>query len=94
MNKENLSWLTTVPCSDYNFKSRLEDSDLETCREALKNKSISKTARKMIESRVKRLINKLIDEEENSYLNGGSEDSEGNLERGPVNFDRIRSALR
>jgi len=55
VDKKTLSWLTTVPAGDINFKMRLKDANIETCREALKNNKLSKLARKNIESRIKHL---------------------------------------
>ncbi len=55
INKTNLSWLTTVPSGDINFRNRLKESNIITLKEALKDKSISKTARRMIESQIKKL---------------------------------------
>lgn len=55
MNKENLSWLTTVPASDVNFKGRLKDSDAETIKKALKCKTLSKAARKAMEIRLRKI---------------------------------------
>ncbi len=36
----------------------------------------------------------IIDEEEHEYRYGGSEDSEGNLECGSPDFNRIRKAVK
>ena len=58
VNKENLSWLISVPASDVNFSCKLQDSNIETCTEALKNNELSKLARKKIESRIKHLNTK------------------------------------
>lgn len=55
INKEILSWLITVPASDMNFKVNLQQANLETLQESLKNNSLSKLARKSIESRIKKL---------------------------------------
>lgn len=55
VNKENLSWLTTVPCSDQNFKIRLAESDIDTCKQALKCETLTKGSRKAIESRIKKV---------------------------------------
>jgi len=54
INKENLSWLTTVPASDINFRTRLKESNLVTMQEALKNKKLSKSARRFIEAEIGR----------------------------------------
>lgn len=37
---------------------------------------------------------KIIDEEEDNYTWGGSEDSEGCLSKGCVDFDRIKKAIK
>lgn len=37
---------------------------------------------------------KIIDEEQDHYNWGGSEDQDGGLDRGPVDFDRIREAIK
>lgn len=50
INKRGLSWLTTVPASDINFINNVKTANNDTLIEALKNSSISKTARKKIES--------------------------------------------
>ena len=55
INKEILSWLTTVPASDINFRSRLKDANWITIHEALKDKFISKAARNFMEAQLKRL---------------------------------------
>lgn len=55
INKNDLSWLTSCPASDCNFKGHLNDSNIETLREALKDKSISKAARKAIEIKIRKL---------------------------------------
>jgi hypothetical protein len=47
--------LTTVPASDINFKTNLQNANLETLQEALKKDSLSKLARKSIESKIKKL---------------------------------------
>lgn len=53
--KENLKWLVGCPSGDINFKNHLDYSNIETLQEALKDNSISKTARRVIESRIKKL---------------------------------------
>lgn len=55
VNKEDLRWLTTVPASDINFKTRLRDANLVTMREALGDNGLSKTARKAIEIQIRRI---------------------------------------
>lgn len=55
INKENLEWLTQVPGSDPNFKTRLEDSNIETIEEALKDICISEGKRKKMEIKLKKL---------------------------------------
>lgn len=35
MSSDNVSWLTTVPASDCNFKSRLKSATVEEIHEAL-----------------------------------------------------------
>lgn len=55
IDKNILSWLTTVPASDINFKTNLQNANLETLQEALKKDSLSKLARKSIESKIKKL---------------------------------------
>lgn len=55
INKKTLSWLTTCPQSDINFKSHLEEANLDTLIAALKDPGISKAARKKIETRAHRL---------------------------------------
>jgi hypothetical protein len=57
INKETLSWLITVPHSDGNFKSNLEKANAETIKEALKDNSLGKTKRKVLESKLKKLEN-------------------------------------
>ena len=54
INKKILSWLITVPASDTNFRCQLKDANIETMQEALKNKELSKAARKFIESEIRR----------------------------------------
>jgi len=53
-NKETVSWLTTVPASDQNFKSHLATATLADCEEALKWE-ISKSAHTAIAGRMKKL---------------------------------------
>lgn len=50
INKENLSWLTTVPASDINFIGRLKESNIPTIEAALKDKSLSKLAYQKLNS--------------------------------------------
>ena len=54
VDKKILSWLTTVPASDCNFKSQLKDANIKTMQEALKDKELSKLARKSIEIELRR----------------------------------------
>ena len=54
MNKQHLSWLTSVPASDQNFKEALKKSNLATCEEALKHVT-GKGARAAIEARIKKI---------------------------------------
>lgn len=35
MNSDNVSWLTTVPASDCNFKSHLKSATVEEIKEAI-----------------------------------------------------------
>ena len=58
IDKDILSWLAYTPASDINFIMQLREANIETCRAALKYKRISKTARKKIESKLRKL-NKL-----------------------------------
>jgi len=58
INKNDLSWLTTCPQGDINFKCHLRDANIPTLESALKNKSISKTARKKIQAQLNRLKKK------------------------------------
>jgi hypothetical protein len=57
IDKETLSWLITVPHSDGNFKGRLLNANAETIKEALKNNSLGKGKRKVLESKLKKLEN-------------------------------------
>jgi len=55
VDKKTLSWLTTVPASDINFRMRLKDANLETLHAALKKPGLSKTAVRMINAQIRRL---------------------------------------
>ena len=52
--KKTLSWLTNCPVSDINWKGALDEANLDTMLEALKNPTISKTARQKIEARIRK----------------------------------------
>ena len=56
IQKDNLSWLTTVPASDINFKCRLKDSNSATIKKALACKSLSKSAVQKLTSELKRKL--------------------------------------
>ncbi len=58
IEKKHIGWLTTVPSGDVNFRGHLKEANIVTLQEALKDESISKTARRMIESQIKRLEKK------------------------------------
>lgn len=53
-----LSWLTNVPASDVNFRGRLKSANIKTLEEALEDYRISKQARSLIESQLKRSLKK------------------------------------
>ena len=55
IDKKTLSWLTTVPSGDINFRMRLIEANVKTLKKALEDKGLSKTARRMIESQIKRI---------------------------------------
>lgn len=65
IDKKILSWLTTVPSSDINFKYQLKDANLETMEEALKNIGLSKTARKAIKIQMRKLQKRKLKNENN-----------------------------
>ena len=54
-----LSWLTTVPAGDINFRSKLAGANIETLKEALKKKGLSKLAVKSILNKITK-IEKLL----------------------------------
>lgn len=60
IDKQTLSWLTTVPASDNNFKNNLKQADKDTCIEALKDTGLTKTARKAIERRIRQIDRKKL----------------------------------
>jgi hypothetical protein len=55
IDKRILSWLTTVPAGDTNFKWNLKEANKVTLQAALRNKKISKTTRKSIEIQLRRV---------------------------------------
>ena len=58
VQKKHIGWLTTVPSGDVNFRDHLKEANIATLQEALKDKTISKTARRMIGAQIKRLEKK------------------------------------
>ena len=60
MDKEILSWLTTVPAADGNFQAHLVRADMETLEAALKSPGLSKLARQKINSKLERVRTKII----------------------------------
>ncbi len=60
IDKKILSWLTTVPASDINFRNNLKQANKETLQAALKDKTLSKAAIRFIESEMKRKIKEEI----------------------------------
>ena len=55
IDKNILSWLVTVPHSDIGFKSYLEEANIETIEEALKDKFVGKTKRIVLERKLRKL---------------------------------------
>lgn len=55
IDKNAVSWLTHCPASDVNFKGTLRDTNIATIQEALKDKTIGKTATKALEIQLRRL---------------------------------------
>lgn len=54
VDKKILNWLTSCPASDTNFKCNLDYANVETLQAALKDKTISKTARLTIERKIRK----------------------------------------
>ncbi len=75
IDRKILSWLTIVPSGDINFKNQLEDANVETIQEALKDSSMGKTKKKVLESKLKKLQkqNKPSTKKRIEKLEGGKE---------------------
>ena len=54
IQKKHLDWLTHCPAGDGNFISHLKQANVETLNEALKDKELTKTARKKIEVQIRK----------------------------------------
>ena len=55
VDKGILSWLTTVPAGDINFKGKVKEANELTLKEALKDKNLSKAAIKSIEIQLRKI---------------------------------------
>ena len=55
IDKKILGWLTTVPAHDSNFRWNIKFANIETLKKALKDKTISKSARSIMKSRLRRI---------------------------------------
>lgn len=55
IQKEHLSWIMSVPATDGNFKSHLEQTNQETIIAALKDQTIGKGKRQVLERKLRKL---------------------------------------
>ncbi len=54
IQKEHLSWLSSVPATDINFKMHLKEANEETIKKVLKE-NLPKNKRKILESKLKKI---------------------------------------
>ena len=54
INDNDLKWLTRCPASDLNFRNHLKQANAETIKEALKDKTLTKTATNLLNAELKR----------------------------------------
>ncbi len=59
VNRQTVSWLTTCPPSDLNFRMNLDRATVEDIDDALLSPKLTKTARRLIESRRRSLARRL-----------------------------------
>jgi hypothetical protein len=58
VDEDALSWLTTVPADDVNFKGHLKVANIATVKAALATRAVKKTVtkRKVLQSRLRKLL--------------------------------------